>query len=437
MSTGRKSVGETEESFEESQLLQSLDASIREKDDYEDQVLRNASHQLAPSLHGIGLPSLHPLGPSYSARRPDQSHPADIPHVHTVLKRVRAKQGKESSDHENNLLCMKEQLLLHFLQTTVRVAPEELPIRTETADEARRSMALRNKPPTNDDSKRVSFAPETKKGPIEKTKTKKRARIPIMKRKEAAGMTGDEYQKRREHLRKLRNERQRRKEERQRLLMETGVDELSSNEEENEADFSEGSHMATIENNEPLGDDVVSAQNLVCPICSASIDPRDDDPDQVLSRHIGACQQRSTRRSTRSSSAPMTSFEIGDDDRPVAKPSPRASQQIRKPKRKRPRQVPIVRSTPALDDLDEVDYDDRVEGWVEKGLDLMKVMKERDESETPPGAEDFEGGLHIPQWMNDRLFPYQRKCLQWMWNLHREGAGGIVGDEMVSFELVS
>ena len=51
--------------------------------------------------------------------------------------------------------------------------------------------------------------------------------------------------------------------------------------------------------------------------------------------------------------------------------------------------------------------------------------------ETPPGEEEYDGGLVVPAWINDRLFPYQRTGLQWMWELHRQQAGGIIGDEMV------
>ena len=28
------------------------------------------------------------------------------------------------------------------------------------------------------------------------------------------------------------------------------------------------------------------------------------------------------------------------------------------------------------------------------------------------------------------LFPHQRTCVQWLWELHRQEAGGVVGDEM-------
>ncbi len=83
-----------------------------------------------------------------------------------------------------------------------------------------------------------------------------------------------------------------------------------------------------------------------------------------------------------------------------------------------------------VDDFDEEDYEDRVDEWIEIGIQNMREMKEQDSNEDKPGAVTFPGGLEIPAWINDRLFTYQRTALRWMWELHRQNAGGIVGDEM-------
>ncbi|KAG7362229.1 SNF2-related protein [Nitzschia inconspicua] len=100
-------------------------------------------------------------------------------------------------------------------------------------------------------------------------------------------------------------------------------------------------------------------------------------------------------------------------------------------KRKRSTNVGLLSHTrETVDDWDENDYEDRVAGWIEHGLEDMKSMKERDTQETPPGEQVYEGGLVIPAWINDRLFPYQRTGLQWMWELHCQQNGGILGDEM-------
>lgn len=83
-----------------------------------------------------------------------------------------------------------------------------------------------------------------------------------------------------------------------------------------------------------------------------------------------------------------------------------------------------------VDDWNEEDFEDRVDEWIENGLDRMKTMKEQDADESPPGEVVYDGGLVVPAWINDRLFPYQRTGLQWMWELHRQQSGGVLGDEM-------
>jgi DNA excision repair protein ERCC-6 len=106
----------------------------------------------------------------------------------------------------------------------------------------------------------------------------------------------------------------------------------------------------------------------------------------------------------------------------TTKPKPKAKKKTYNPKPKA--------SHPALDDLEEWVYEDRVDNWIESGLSRMKKMKERDASDALPGAEDYPGGLWVPAWINDRLFEYQRTGIKWMWDLREQEAGGIVGDEM-------
>jgi DNA excision repair protein ERCC-6 len=99
-------------------------------------------------------------------------------------------------------------------------------------------------------------------------------------------------------------------------------------------------------------------------------------------------------------------------------------------KRTRKSLPPAPRQTKVIDDWDKDDYEDRVYEWMETGVQGMKDMKERDLNETPPGEAVYDGGLVVPAWINDRLFPYQRTAMQWMWELHQQQAGGIIGDEM-------
>merc|ERR1719359_865686 len=39
-------------------------------------------------------------------------------------------------------------------------------------------------------------------------------------------------------------------------------------------------------------------------------------------------------------------------------------------------------------------------------------------------------GLRCPRWMWEALYPYQHKCVKWLWGLHCEKLGGVLADEM-------
>lgn len=47
-----------------------------------------------------------------------------------------------------------------------------------------------------------------------------------------------------------------------------------------------------------------------------------------------------------------------------------------------------------------------------------------------PSFITLEGGLKIPENIFDALFDYQKVGVQWLWELHCQRAGGIIGDEM-------
>lgn len=52
------------------------------------------------------------------------------------------------------------------------------------------------------------------------------------------------------------------------------------------------------------------------------------------------------------------------------------------------------------------------------------------EDEDEPSYLTLEGGLKIPETIFNNLFDYQKVGVQWMWELHCQRAGGIIGDEM-------
>ncbi|PIA36360.1 hypothetical protein AQUCO_03400330v1 [Aquilegia coerulea] len=53
-----------------------------------------------------------------------------------------------------------------------------------------------------------------------------------------------------------------------------------------------------------------------------------------------------------------------------------------------------------------------------------------DADESEPSYVTLEGGLKIPQVIFGKLFEYQKIGVQWLWELHCQRAGGIIGDEM-------
>jgi hypothetical protein len=80
------------------------------------------------------------------------------------------------------------------------------------------------------------------------------------------------------------------------------------------------------------------------------------------------------------------------------------------------------------DDFDEHDYEDRVDDWLENGIVNMKNMSEKLDDDEAPGTVVLDGEYEIPAWINDRLFGYQRTGLKWLWELHQQECGGILGD---------
>ncbi|KAF9346573.1 hypothetical protein BGX26_001895 [Mortierella sp. AD094] len=107
------------------------------------------------------------------------------------------------------------------------------------------------------------------------------------------------------------------------------------------------------------------------------------------------------------------------------------------------------------DDGDEIHYQQRLVDWAQKRRHLRwrinnpDVSANMDLSEGWPGSEqnedpalemnnphpsipdaELEGGFKIPGDIYSNLFDYQKTCTQWLWELHCQGAGGIIGDEM-------
>lgn len=77
---------------------------------------------------------------------------------------------------------------------------------------------------------------------------------------------------------------------------------------------------------------------------------------------------------------------------------------------------------------------DLQEGWNDPEQSLDPSLEMTNPHPNIPDAE-LEGGFRIPGDIYSNLFDYQKTCTQWLWELHCQGAGGIIGDEMVSPSL--
>lgn len=259
-------------------VLASIEASLQETDVYENQVIREATHQLSPELEGIGFPSLDGLSPSFTNASNTVKNAAtdDVPHVCNLLTKIRRQQQSSSDD----ILFLKEQILLNFLSTNCSVPAEDLPVRQqEEALEQKRSLYIQRqqqqKQPNGALLKSQGLSTNTKRRRQSIQELKKigrketPARISLMERKRAGHETQNEEEnpfvirkklkaedphialKQKKNLRALREERNEKKLERRRRRNptigqnsfeseeQTEEEWMSSSEDEEENEFEE------------------------------------------------------------------------------------------------------------------------------------------------------------------------------------------------------
>lgn len=93
------------------------------------------------------------------------------------------------------------------------------------------------------------------------------------------------------------------------------------------------------------------------------------------------------------------------------------------------------RTSKAKDDGNLDDYLKRIETWKKERLKKRqsKILRGEDldsEEEEEEGYEQFTGGYKVPLMIWNKLYKYQKTCVRWLWELHSQGCGGILGDEM-------
>lgn len=81
------------------------------------------------------------------------------------------------------------------------------------------------------------------------------------------------------------------------------------------------------------------------------------------------------------------------------------------------------------DDGDEDSYKQRLRRWNKLRLqDKEKRLRLEDDSEESDA--EFDEGFKVPGFLFRKLFKYQQTGVRWLWELHCQQAGGILGDEM-------
>ncbi|XP_006976785.1 DNA excision repair protein ERCC-6 [Peromyscus maniculatus bairdii] len=81
------------------------------------------------------------------------------------------------------------------------------------------------------------------------------------------------------------------------------------------------------------------------------------------------------------------------------------------------------------DDGDEDYYKQRLRRWNKLRLqDKEKRLKLEEDSEESDA--EFDEGFKVPGFLFKKLFKYQQTGVRWLWELHCQQAGGILGDEM-------
>ncbi|KAM9365334.1 DNA excision repair protein ERCC-6 isoform 1-T2 [Pholidichthys leucotaenia] len=82
------------------------------------------------------------------------------------------------------------------------------------------------------------------------------------------------------------------------------------------------------------------------------------------------------------------------------------------------------------DDGDVEYYRQRIRRWKRQRLREREEKRERGEELTDDSDAEFDEGFKVPGFLWKKLYKYQQTGVRWIWELHCQQAGGILGDEM-------
>ena len=165
---------------------------------------------------------------------------------------------------------------------------------------------------------------------------------------------------------------------------------------------------------------------------------RDNDCRSSAASTVGSMTAASSRTSEESVPAYTAGAESSEDDSEkeveaadVSKSSSDCSSDDT------PRSAQGTRSDRYMDDALEENYSSRLSRWTHSRLrgeaqeDMALQGRVRMAQSASLEADvRFDGGLTVPGDVWSRLFGYQKTGLKWLWELHCQNAGGIIGDEM-------
>ncbi|XP_061693616.1 DNA excision repair protein ERCC-6 [Syngnathoides biaculeatus] len=82
------------------------------------------------------------------------------------------------------------------------------------------------------------------------------------------------------------------------------------------------------------------------------------------------------------------------------------------------------------DDGDVEYYRKRIRRWKRQRLQEREQRREGGQELTDDSDAEFDEGFKVPGFLWKKLYKYQQTGVRWLWELHCQQAGGILGDEM-------
>ncbi|GBL90945.1 DNA excision repair protein ERCC-6 [Araneus ventricosus] len=85
-----------------------------------------------------------------------------------------------------------------------------------------------------------------------------------------------------------------------------------------------------------------------------------------------------------------------------------------------------------VDDGNQESYIKRIKAlekseWMQK---QMKLVENEGEDSDEEDVTEFDEGYKIPNRIWNKLYKFQKTAVRWLWELHQQNCGGIIGDEM-------